>query len=138
MSAEEGGRAGDSRCCCMIKFFRGSIKGERVTAKDRLSGRITNFKNRPQSSQQKATLSNSTFVVGRPSEQRSDIPGPRYLYPTTARGTPHGSSHTSVADTLPVPPSISRTSSACVCPTSSATIPLAARTPSVDTIWAIR
>jgi hypothetical protein len=24
---EEEGRAGDSRCCCMIKFFRGSIKG---------------------------------------------------------------------------------------------------------------
>ena len=28
MSVGEGGRAGDSRCCCMIKFFRGSIKGE--------------------------------------------------------------------------------------------------------------
>ena len=28
MSIGEEGRAGDSRCCCMIKFFRGSIKGE--------------------------------------------------------------------------------------------------------------
>ena len=28
MSVEEEGRMGDSRCCCMIKFFRGSIKGE--------------------------------------------------------------------------------------------------------------
>lgn len=26
MSVEDEGRAGDSRCCCMIKFFRGSIK----------------------------------------------------------------------------------------------------------------
>ena len=28
MPVEDEGRAGDSRCCCMIKFFRGSIKGE--------------------------------------------------------------------------------------------------------------